>query len=196
MKQLEKILGTSIIIIMLLGILFIIPYASAITTLLSVLLSGFYFYCSFLLLNNIRLRNAFKKTSYSELGLWRLLGTIFTGFVLSLVVIYSLFKFQRWPYGQQGLMISLVLLLFVIIVVSIKLKSTNNIFYKDLLVRLFIIGFFGALLFYTPSEQLIELKYRNYPNYIEAEKQLMLDPTNEILQKKAIEEREKIDLNN
>jgi len=196
MKQLEKILGASIILMMVLSIIFLIPYSSAVITLLSVLLSGLYFYCSFLLLNNIRLRHAFKKTSYSELGFWRLLGTIFTGFVLSLVVIYSLFKFQRWPYGQQGLTISLGLLLFVIIVVLIKLKSTNNIFYKNLLVRLFIIGFFGALFFYTSSVQLLELQYRNYPNYIEAEKRLMLDPTNDSLQKKINKERQKIDLNN
>ena len=194
MKQLEVVLGSLIILLMVFSLLVLMPYASAILTLLCLFLGGLYFYFSFLLLNSIRLRHAFKKNSYDHVSLWRLLGTIFTGVVLALVVIYALFKFQSWPYGQDGLSISLGLLIFVIAIVLLKLYQTKHVFYRNLLKRLLIIGCLASILFLLSYEQILEIRYRDYPDYIKAEKEFMADPTNTMLEERANEERMKIDL--
>ena len=124
----------------------------------------------------------------------RIFGTVFTGFVLSSVVVYSLFKFQRWPFGNEGLLISLSGLLIVIIVVLLKFIMTKKNFYFNSLYRLGIIGIIATSLYFVSSESLLEMQYRNDPEYVEAEKKLMKDPTNKELLKKANKKREEMDL--
>ncbi len=192
MKQTERILGASIILLMLLRLFFNYPYSSLLITLLIVLLSLLYFGFSFALLNKIRFRNLFKKESYNGITTLRIIGTILTGIVLSLVTIYSLFKFQNWPYGNFGLLYSLRLLLIIIIVVLIKFITSKKSFYSNFLWRLGIIGIIATSLYCLSSESLLEMKYRNFPEYVEAEKKSMKDPTNKELERKATEERMKM----
>lgn len=193
MKKTELILGIGIITFMLLRLVIEYPYSAILITLSSLFLSIIYFGFSFGLLNGIRFRNLLKKDSYAGISTLRIVGTVLTGMVLSLLVIYSLFKFQRWPYGNEGLRISLFGLLIVIIIGVIKLITSKNIFYSKLLLRLGIIGAFSTLLYLTSYENLLELKYRNYPEYIKVEKELMKDPMNKKLQIKFRELRIKMD---
>ena len=144
-------------------------------------------------MNEIRLRNIFKKESYAGKSSWRMIGTILTGLVLSLVVIYSLFKFMRWPFGNEGLRISLYGLIIVLVITIIKLVLSKNKFYRNLLIRLGIIGLFANLLYLTSEESILEMKYRNYPEYVDAEKKLMKDPMNKKLQELVRKERIKMD---
>jgi len=194
MKQTERILGVSIIVLMSLRLFFNYSFSSLLITLLTVLLSLLYFGFSFALLNKIRFRNLFKKESYNGISTLRIIGTIFTGFVLSLITIYSLFKFQSWPYGNYGLIISLCGLSMIIIVVLIKFISSKKAFYSNYLWRLGIIGIIATSLYLLSRESLLEMKYRDFPEYVEAEKKLMKDPTNKELEQKANEERKKMHL--
>ena len=57
-----------------------------------------------------------------------------TGFILSLLSIYSLFKFQRWPFANEGLLISLYGLLPIIAIVTFKFASSKKSFYSSLLI--------------------------------------------------------------
>ena len=78
MKQTEKILGGLIIILMIIRLFFSLPYFDITITLLILVLSMIYFGFGFALLNNVRLRNIFKKDSYNEISTLRILGGIFT----------------------------------------------------------------------------------------------------------------------
>ena len=49
----------------------------------------------------------------------------------------------------------------------------------------------GTIFYFVSPEQILEIKNRNFPDYIEAEKQLMRDPENKELQQKVFEERQK-----
>ena len=189
----ELILGISIVSLMTLRIVTNFSYSVILIAITSLVLSLIYFFLSFGLLNEIRLRNIFKKESYAGKSSWRIIGTILTGLVLSLVVIYSLFKFMRWPFGNEGLRISLYGLIIVLVITIIKLVLSKNKFYRNLLIRLGIIGLFANLLYLTSEESILEMKYRNYPEYVDAEKKLMKDPMNKELQELVRKERIKMD---
>jgi hypothetical protein len=192
MKQTEKILGGLIIILMIIRLSFALPYFDIIITLLILVLSMMYFGLGFALMNNVRLRNVFKKDSYNGISTLRILGGIFTGLILSLITVYSLFKFQRWSFANEGLKISLYGLLPIIAIVIYKVVSSKNSYYSNFLIRPVIIGVIGTFLYFLSTEKILEMQNRDFPKYVEAEKELMKEPENKELQQKVRKERLKM----
>ncbi|MEM6516674.1 MAG: hypothetical protein AAF688_10865 [Bacteroidota bacterium] len=176
---------------MIIRLLTPLPFSSLILTLSCLLLSLLYFRFGFAILNNVKFKNIFKKSSERKLSNLRVLGTVFTGFLLSLLVIYMLFKFQRWPYGDYGLLVCLSGLSIIAVVCVVKFAINKDGFYKTLLLRLILIGTFGLILFLTSEEKLLEVKFRHNPEYVEIEKQLIKDPENTELREKSINARRK-----
>ncbi|SDI04256.1 hypothetical protein [Winogradskyella thalassocola] len=193
MKQTEMTLGITILLLMILRLFFTYPYAALLISLLTLLLAVLYFVLSFGLLNQIRFRNLFKKESYKDISILRIIGTIGTGFVLSLISISVLFKFQRWPYGNLNLLIGLVSLLPILAIVIFKFFTHKNKFYRILLIRLSIFFAVGVLFYLTKPETLLELKFRDSPDYVEAVKNEMNDPENMELQEITDKTRLKMD---
>ncbi len=192
MKQVEKLIG---IVSILLIILQLVNYISSLNTVIILcllLLSSLYFGLGFALFNNIRLRNIFKKESYKGISTLRIIGTIGAGIALSIIVIGVQFKFYSWPSRNQHLIIGLSLLAIIAIPVIIKFITTNGLFYRNLLIRFFIIGSIGFIFLQVSSEELIEMKFKKYPDYIKAKKALLKDPQNEVLSQKVQEEWKKI----
>jgi len=194
MKQTEIIIGIGILFLMLLRLFFTFPYAALSITLLTLIMLMLYFVLSFGLLNQIRFRHLFKKESYKGISILRIIGTIGTGFVLSIISISILFKFQRWPYGSLNLLIGLISVLPIFVIVVAKFLKHKSSFYKTLLIRLSIISFVGILLFFTKPESLVEMKFRDYPEYVEAVKNEMKDPENIELRERTNELRLKMEL--
>ncbi|WP_179335324.1 hypothetical protein [Winogradskyella costae] len=183
MKQTEISIGLAIFLLMVLRLCFTYPYAALLITLLALLLSMLYFVFGFGLLNQIRFRNLFKKESYKDISILRIIGAMGTGLVLSILSISILFKFQRWPYGNITLLIGLASVLPIVIVVIFKFFTHKNRFYRTLLIRLSIISTVGISFFFIKSETLLELKFRDFPEYVKAVKNEMKDPENLELQK-------------
>ncbi|NRR93375.1 hypothetical protein HSX10_17510 [Winogradskyella undariae] len=186
MNKIEKILGFGLIFLMILRLIIDYPYSALLITLFAFILSLIYCFLSFKLLN-INKKDSTEKTSSL-----RDTGIILTGITLSLVVIGFLFKFLRWPNGGYILMNGLLGLIPILIITIFKLSKANSEFYKNLLIRVLIIVFFGTLMLFTKNETLLEIQYRDFPEYVEAEKNLMQDPTNKELKRIAIEERKKM----
>lgn len=191
MRKSEKFIGGIVFFLMIIRLFFYYPILDKFILILTMLLSVVYFGLSFALLNNIRLRKIFKKESYNGISVLRVIGAIGTGIVLSMICIYCLFKFMRWPMANQGLIISLIILFFPILIVIIKLIITKNKFYLNFLIRLIIFALLAGILYLIPSEKILEWKNKGFPEYIQAEKQLMKDPTNKVLQQKVTKERKK-----
>ncbi|MBU2928589.1 hypothetical protein [Winogradskyella psychrotolerans] len=196
MKQTELIIGVGILLLMTLRLLVIYPYASLLITQLTLVLSILYFFFSVGLLNQIGFRNLFKTESYKGISTLRIIGTVGTGLVLSIMTISILFKFQRWPYGSINLLIGLISLFPIVGVVLIKFINTKTKLYKSLLIRLTLIFGIGLLLFLTKSETILEMTYSDFPDYVEAMKNEMKDPENIELQRIANEERLKMESEN
>jgi len=192
MKTLEKILGLSAILIMLVGFLIRFNFIASTITLVLFFLSMIYFGFSFALLNNIRLRHIFKQESYKGISALRFIGSILVGFVFSILCIGILFKFQLWPNGTYTLLIGLINLGILLIISAVRLIISKDKFYKNLLIRISIIGIIGLIFFSLSYEKILELKYRDDPEYMETEKKSMRDFDNLKLRQKASEERQKM----
>ena len=178
MKQAERIIGILIIVLMIIGLFISFRFLNTTILLLTLILALLYFLFGFALLNNIRLRTIFKKEAYQGVSTLRVLGAAGTGLILSLICIYSLFKYMRWPFANEGLSISLIVLLPILMVVAIKWFSNRKTYYLNFAIRLVLIGIIGFTLFSISSETILEMRHRDNPEYIKAEKEYMQDPTN------------------
>lgn len=192
MKLIEKLIGILSIILIVSQLANYISSLNVVIILCLLLLSSLYFALGFALFNNIRLRNIFKKESYKGISTLRIIGTIGAGIALSIIVIGVQFKFYSWPFRNQHLIIGLSLLAIITIPVIIKFITTNGLFYRNLLIRFFIIGSVGFIFLQVSSEELIEIKFRKYPDYVEAKKALLKDSQNEALNQKVQEEWERM----
>jgi hypothetical protein len=192
MKIAEKFLGVSSIVIMLIGFFVRFPYMAITITLTVLLLSMTYFVFSFALFNNVRLRHIFKSGPFKGVSTLRIIGSILVGFVFSIMCIGILFKFQLWPNGNFTLLVGLMCLGILVIISLVKFLTSKDTFYKNVLIRTLIIGIMGLCLYSLSYETILELRFRNHPEYVEAEKQLWQDPENLKLRQKASEERQKM----
>ncbi|WP_055437652.1 hypothetical protein [Lacinutrix algicola] len=186
MNKIEKMLGFGLIILSIFRLIINYPYSGQIITLFAFVLSLIYFFLSFELFKST------KKDPTDKTSLLRKTGIIITGITLALVVLGILFKFMRWPNGSWMLKQSLLWLIPILIIVIYKFSKTKAEFYKNLLSRILIIGFFGILLLFTKNETLLEMQYQDFPEYVEAEKNLMLDPMNKELERIANKEHKKM----
>ena len=190
MKKVEIIFGLLVVIALVLNI-FLITTGTMFTILLLGLLSTFYMYLSFALFNNIGLRKIFKKESYEKTSKLRVVGAVLTGFALAMTLIGILFKVQSWP-ATVNLFGGLMGLLIALIVGLVKYQKSKSDYYINIFKRIAIYGGFGLIFYILPDGSWLDLKYRNYPEYIEALNASSAEPDNQELWDKASEEREKI----
>lgn len=156
-----------------------LPYSTLLITFSTLLLSLLYLTFGFALLNGIRFRKIFKPEGYKNVSILRIFAGIALGFILSIVLIYSLFKLQFWPYGQQGLQLSLIMLAVVIVVIAIFYFMGRKQFLKTNRVRLLIIGALSFTLYMTSSDSLVDLYYSDNPEYAKEFKESLENPNKE-----------------
>lgn len=191
MRKIELIIGLSSILSLVLNLL-LVPGGGVLTVLTLSIYSMFYFALSFVLLNNIGLKSAFKKESYKGISTVRIIGSVATGIVLSITIIGILFKFQSYPGANLELINGLAGMIIVLIVTQIRYIKTRNKFYIHVFKRLLIVGGFGLILILMPNGKLIDIKYRNHPEYAKALKNVTADPFNKDFQDKLQVERQKM----
>jgi hypothetical protein len=191
MKKAEIIIATLSIIALGLNLL-LIPGGGVLTVLTLSTLSILYMYLSFALFNDIRLRNIFKKDSYTGVSTKRIVGAVGTGFALSALTVGLVFKFQSWPGADFHLGAGLLGLLIVTVIGLIKYSKNKSDFYPRIFKRVAIFGGLGLILMLTPKTSWVELKYRNHPEYVGALKKAMADPDNKVLWDNVETERKKM----
>lgn len=191
MKKTELIIGITSIIALVTNYLLVL--GGNIFTVLSLSsLSMLYFSLSFVLFNNIQFRSVFKRSSYKDISTARVIGSIATGFALSLTTIGILFKFQFLAGATLTLIEGLIGISIALIISTIKYFTTKDLFYVRVLKRLIIIGGLGLILLLLPKGFLVDLKYRNHPEYAKALKNILNDPLNKDFQDQLSVEREKM----
>ena len=169
-----------------------IPGGNILTILSFTFLSMFYFYLGYVVLNNIPLRAMFKKQSYAGISGLRIAGSVVAGFILSLALIGIEFKLMMWPGGSVMLFSCITGFVLLGLISLIKYLKDYNVFYRNLLIRVVVIGAF-ILLFVVNPKVVMDIKYRNNPELLEAIKASDADPDNEKLQQKVNEEFEKME---
>jgi uncharacterized membrane protein len=148
------------------------------------ILACIYYPLGFAFFNKIKIKEIFKKSSYSDLSALRVLGAIGAGTALSTICVGILFKLQRWPGSDINLLAGLILSLIVLIIAIIRFVKSKDLFYRQIFIRFSIIGIFGVLMYFTSTLSLVKIQYRQYPDYIKAYEEYSKNPTNIELQKK------------
>lgn len=182
MKKIELTLGLIAILAIFLKILNI-PGSSLLTILTFLTLSIFY-YLSFALFNGIRLREIFKSEAYKHTNAKRIIGAVGLGFALSAILMGVLFKLEFWTGATVQLKIGLVITGVILIIATIFYSRNKIEYYRRIFKRIAIIGGLGFILYLTPTATLVDIYYRNNPDYVELYKQVLADPNNQELREK------------
>lgn len=181
MKRLERIVG----LIAVIGIVFKLlhfPGGSLLTVLSFAVLSLFYFLLGFLLFNGVRLRDVDRTDALKNIGTQQIILTVVLSIALSMVLIGVLFKIQLWPGGTLQLSLGLFVTAVTLAVALFFYLRTKRAYYRRMFTRIAIIGGFGLLLFLTPRGTLIDIYFRDSPEYADLLKQVLADPENEELE--------------
>ncbi len=193
MKKAEIILGAISIISLILN-LFLVPGTEEIYVFSSLFLSAFYLYFSFALFNGVKYRQLMKKIAYKGIGIMRVLSAVTTSSAISMIILGVLFNYQIWSGGNELAFLGIVILSLILVISVIKYFTSKAAFYIVTIKRAVIYLCFAVLTLTLPKFTLLEFKYRNHPDYIEAFKNVINDGTdNKELREKLKEERRKID---
>jgi hypothetical protein len=138
LKKTEIILAS--ILIISLGMKFLeIPGSAPLLILSGCGLSLMYLFFSFLLLNDIKLRNLVKNESYNHTSVSTIVIAIFTGFSISAFFNGFVFKIMHWPGGSimlyGGLTITIICLASSLFIQPKISNSNENILDSELLVK-------------------------------------------------------------
>lgn len=142
----EKTLGLIILVSFLFRSLGI-PGGDFLLVVSIVLLSLMYCFFTLFIVNEIRIANIFKLSTYKEFSLLRLIGTILLGLILSVVCLGILFSLLHWQGARYFSLIGIPFLLIAFLLVGYKLLITKSGFYLRLIVRIGIIGAIGLTTF-------------------------------------------------
>lgn len=160
------------------------------------ILGLFYFIFSFALFNGIRLRDAFKSESYQDTNLLKIIGAILLGISISLVIFGIQFKLLFWQGANEQLLIGLLPIGLILIVAVIFYFRDKTEFYNRIFKRIAIYGGLGLLLYLTPTSTLVDIYYRDNPDFAELFNKVLEDPENEELRKQLNQMREEISKKN
>ena len=178
MKKFELIVGLIVLFGIFLTILHI-PGGRILTVYASSILSMFYYIFSFAFFNGIRLRDIFKKISYKDTNVKRIIGAIGVGLALSQIIIGGVLKLQFWS-GTNNIFLPIGLVnTAIILLIAIIFYFRNKAdFYKMILRRIVIYGGLGLILYLTPSSLLVDIDNQAFSPYLESIKNYELKPLN------------------
>ena len=196
MKRFEKIFGVVFVIGLILRLV-LISGAYILISIASIALVCFYWFFGFAFFNDIKLKNIFNKKSYKGISVLRIIGSIVTGWTLSIICFGIFVKMQ--PSYLPGVMMVLLIGLIMIFVITCSVLyqffRSKSIFYKKILLRLVIIGGLGVLLFVTPDLTIAKFLHRDNHDYIKKLERHLDNPQNEEARKQLEIEYNKTSLN-
>ena len=195
MKRFELVMGVLAVLGIILMFLHISGSAVSSVFILSIL-GLFYFIFSFALFNGIRLRDVFKSESYQDTNLLKIIGAILLGISISLVIFGIQFKLLFWQGANEQLLIGLLPIGLILIVAVIFYLRDKTEFYSRIFKRIAIYGGLGLLLYLTPTSTLVDIYYRDNPDFAELFNKVLEDTENEELRKQLNQMREEISKKN
>jgi hypothetical protein len=184
MIKLEKIIGITALVGLILKYLLLISGGGILITLSLVILADLYFLFGFALFNQIEFKQIFKSDSYKEITKEQIIGSIGVGIALSMIFVGALFKFSHWPDSLVLLIIGTLISLVAAIVFLIKYFKSKQNYYIRVLKRIAIIGTLGLILMCISDLTLARIQLRNNVDYVKAYGEYQKDPQNIELRKK------------
>jgi hypothetical protein len=184
MRLLEKVLAIGILVALILK--FNMFLRGDIFLLWSILLVTILYYpFGFLFLNQIRLRDVFKKAAYKDTNMFKIVIAFFAGLGLSIICVGSLFKLLHFRGANEMLIVGLCAILAIAVVILVFIMRKDKVYSKYILIRVWMIGGIGVVLLLFAELDLVKIQYRNHPAYIKAYTEYLRHPeSKEVLRKK------------
>lgn len=170
-----------------------VPGGNILTILSITFLACMYFYFGFALFNGIRFRDIFKKASYQGISALRIVVAIAVGMCISTALTGIEFRLMMWEGTAVMLLVGSFSVCLMTIVAVIKYATGKSPFYLNILKRSVPYTLLAITFYMLPGYAILELKYRNHPEYVEAVKAVDADPSNEELQEKVMQERARLE---
>jgi hypothetical protein len=162
----EKILAVIAIIAVILKML-LVPGGGLLAVISFTLLSILYFPLGFATLNNIPLSKIFSKSSYAGISTMRILGTIGLGMGLSGIVSGILFRIQFYPTARLTLISAFNILVVAGIIAFIIYIRNKSEFYKKIILKIFLYGIIGLVMFKASHNSLMKMFHRDKPELMQ-----------------------------
>ncbi len=191
MKRIEQIVVATAVIGVIMKLLLLSEGSTVLGISLSVL-AILYYPLGFFYFNGIPIHKIFKKKSYEGMTVFSGIGTFGGGLIFCILSIGILFKLLQLP-GARVMLIAGLLpgILFLAVSLFLYFKNRESSFLKSMVIRTIVILAVSGILYATPGLTLVKVFHRNNPAYIEAYEELLKNPRDEELQRKAEELREK-----
>ncbi len=183
MTNIEKVLASAAVILVLLKFLSM-PGAAMLLIMILSLLALFYFALGFAIFNGVGFREIFKEESFKKSSALKVIGAICTGFVLSVTIIGIIFKLFSWPGAHIILIMGVVGMMIITVVAALKHSKIKLKYYSRIFQRIAVFGFIALFLLLLPRSIWIDFQYQNSPQYRDALKESLANPENEALSKK------------
>lgn len=191
MNKVEFIIG----ILALLGVslhILNIPGGSILTVLSALTLSFLYLPLGIFLFNNVKLSRIGKKESYNGLNAFKQVSFVLVGMGLQILVLGILFKIMNWSGADIMNWSGIIIIIFTLIISVIAFINGPRQFFLKIVKRVIVYGGLAILLAFMPKYLLLDIKYREYPEYRDALKASLNDPDNIELKQKSWDEHEKM----
>ncbi|MEP2023037.1 MAG: hypothetical protein ABJH98_01935 [Reichenbachiella sp.] len=181
MKKIEQVLFITFAI-GLLGQIMLVPFSAEILALSLNFLAILYYVFTLPYFLGVPIKRMFKKSSYEGISKKRIIGTIFVGFGLSIVIIGIMFKLLILPGAVEMLTIGTRGILAASLVLLIKnFRNKKSALNHFSLVRMVLILIIGYTVYLTPSNLIVQVFYRDNPEFVELFNEYYEHPENEEL---------------
>jgi hypothetical protein len=164
MKKTELV-SIAIVIISLVVKFTILPNSWILFILSFLLIPVIYMHFGFALFNNLRFRDIFIAENFKGISRKRIIGAVGAGLALSISIMGIMEKVLSW----QGASVFLVIGLLVVTVISlIKIENSADKYYYNILKRVGIYGAICLFLIAIPNKTMLNWKYPDNPEYVNA----------------------------
>ncbi len=159
--------------------------------LITTLLAIYYLWFGFFIFNKMQPLDLLYQRNHQNISRFHISAGLLSGLILSYSLIAILFGFLFFPGMQTALITALsILLLFTAGIIAYDLvKKKHRKICKRYYYRAAVIGFFLAILLFTPIETRLSVLFRQYPDFQEAYLEYRENPDDEEAEERLREER-------
>lgn len=180
MRKLELICG-GIALLSLIGGFMDVPLSGVFLLLSMSILAMLYYPLGALLFNGIRMREALNGKSFQAVPKGHLALGFVGGFILCPMMLGVIFKWNMWPGADMMLRVALGLAIIFLLIVMAMAKGRLEDFHRRIFVRFAIAGTLAALFSLLSTLHIVELRYRDQPELVQAWEAHLANPDNEAL---------------
>ena len=145
MRKIELLLWVLIILTTLIKIFYNSIDSTVFTFIFIILLAQFYMIFNFASINNLRIRDIFKESTYKKIEVKKIIIPVILGaFGFSPILVGTVFKRMHWKGSFEQLLFGLIIISIVLIATSVLFYKKDKNFFINIVLRIVVFGFIAV----------------------------------------------------